>query len=206
MREPVAGVGRRLIHINTSDRGGGVAEILDNVTRHDEFRGHPTGWMVIDASDEFFAVTKGLHHLFHGREDPSLLEDGAKEYRDVLEDVSVLIESEIRQDDILVLHDPQTLGLASWAAQRGNPVYWHCHIGTLRSSVEVREALWNFFAHDLRAVDAVLVTEPGFLQGAQISRVLVVHPAIDPDAPKNVRIDAADVAAHLETIGTNSMT
>lgn len=206
MSKPGEGVGRRLIHINTSDRGGGVAEILNNVTRHDESRDFQSGWIVVDAPDDFYTVTKGLHHLFHGYGDTAVLSEGARIYRDVLHEVSRLLESEIRQDDILVLHDPQTLGLAVWAAQRGVPVYWHCHIGTIRSPAHVTDALWDFFAHDLRAVDAALVTEPRFLQGAQISRVLIVHPAIDPDAPKNVPLDTADVAEYLQTIGTNATT
>jgi trehalose synthase len=206
MRKPAEGAGRRLIHINTSDRGGGVAEIIENVTRHDEAHDLRSGWIVIDAPDEFFAVTKGLHHLFHGRGDTTLLREGAHIYREVLHEVSVALELEIRQDDILVLHDPQTLGLAAWAARRGRPVYWHCHIGTLRKSVSIKEALWEFFANDLRAVEAVLVAEPGFLQGAPISRTLIVHPAIDPDAPKNVSMGSVDIEEHLQSIGAKLAT
>lgn len=202
VRRPAAGAGARVIHVNTSARGGGVAEILESVTRNDLTRSRRSGWVVIDAPDEFFTFTKGLHHLFHGRGDPAVLTAGAEVYRRVLARVPALLESEIRPDDIVVLHDPQTLGLAAWAAQYARRVYWHCHIGSLGDPAGVKRALWDFFAPDLGAVDAVLVTEPRYLAGAPIARVRVVRPAIDPDSPKNSTMDGAEVARHLQALGT----
>jgi trehalose synthase len=206
VRQPADGAGARVIHVNTSARGGGVAEILENVTRHDRARSRRSGWVVIDAPDEFFAFTKGLHHLFHGRGDPALLDEGVRVYREVLAQVPALLERVIRPDDIVVLHDPQTLGLATWAARHARRTYWHCHIGSLTDPAGVKSALWQFFADDLHAVDAVLVTEPAYLAGAPVLRVRVVHPAIDPDAPKNTTMDDTEVARHLRAIGTDDTT
>ncbi|WP_343036910.1 glycosyltransferase [Cellulomonas taurus] len=201
IRRPADGAGARVIHVNTSARGGGVAEIVENVTRHDIARGRRSGWAVIDAPDEFFAFTKGLHHLFHGRGDPHLLAAGGATYRQVLDRVPALLEADIRADDIVVLHDPQTLGLARWAAGRARRVYWHCHIGSLQDPDGVKGALWDFFADDLSAVDAVLVTEPGYLVGATVARVRIVRPAIDPEAPKNATMSDDEVARCLRPFG-----
>ncbi|HEY0239919.1 MAG TPA: glycosyltransferase [Friedmanniella sp.] len=206
MRRPEAGAGARIIHVNTSASGGGVAEILANITAHDRARGRSSGWVVLDAPADFFAFTKRLHHLFHGRGSPEVLAEDGRIYRHVLADMQQLLKADIGPQDTVVLHDPQTLGLAPWAAERARHVYWHCHIGSMQDPEGVKPHLWAFFGEDLRAVEAVLVTERRYLTGAPVAQVRLVHPAIDPDAPKNVALTGTEVASHLRAIGTSAAT
>ena len=167
--------GPRTIHLNTSASGGGVAEILSAVTRHDRAHGTASGWGVLDAPPAFFAVTKALHHLFHGRGDPARIGAGGLTYRAVLERAGAELEDVIRPTDTVVLHDPQTLGLSRWMRDRAERVFWHCHIGSLHDPRGVKPALWSFFADDLRAVRAVLVTDARYVLGAPMPAVPVAR-------------------------------
>ena len=198
--------GPRTIHLNTSASGGGVAEMLSAVTAHDRAHGTASGWGVLDAPPAFFAVTKALHHLFHGRGDPTRVGAGGPTYRAVLERAGAALEGAIQPTDTVVLHDPQTLGLSSWARDRAERVYWQCHIGSLHDPRGVKPVLWSFFADDLRAVWAVLVTDARYVLGAPAPAVRVVHPAISPTSPKNTPLTDAQVAGHLRATGIGGTT
>ena len=204
VRHPEDGPGARLVHVNTSANGGGVAELLTNVTEHDAGLRQPGGWAVLSAPGEFFAFTKALHHLFHGRGDPGAVDTGEPLYREVLRAARPLLGAVLRPTDTVVLHDPQTLGLAPWLRTHVHAVYWHCHIGGVHDALGIKPHLWELFDEDLRAVDAVLVTEKEYLAGAPVREVRLVHPAVDPGAPKNVPLTEAQVAAHLRAIGLDA--
>jgi trehalose synthase len=58
--------GRSVWCVNSTSEGGGVAEILSSALCYLAGADIPIRWLVIDGTDEFFQVTKGLHHLLHG--------------------------------------------------------------------------------------------------------------------------------------------
>lgn len=191
--------GARTVHINTSAAGGGVAELLAAVTA--PARGRSSGWGVVRGDAAFYAFTKNLHHLFHGRGDPALLASAARDYRPVLADAAREIARHLRPADTLVLHDPQTLGLAPLLRPRVRRLAWHCHIGTRTGPPEVRAALWSLYAPDVPAVDEVLVVDAAYVSGSQARRVVEVAPATDPDSAKNRELGTAELAALLQDTG-----
>jgi len=59
--------GRRLWHVNSTEQGGGVAEIPHFLLGYLAGAGIGTRWAVIGGNEDFFEVTKRLHHLLHGQ-------------------------------------------------------------------------------------------------------------------------------------------
>ena len=59
--------GLRILHINSTRQGGGVAEILSSLTPLMNDVGIATEWFVIEGSAEFFAFTKDLHNGLQGQ-------------------------------------------------------------------------------------------------------------------------------------------
>ena len=59
--------GRKIQHINSTRKGGGVAEILTQAVPLLCEMGVQTRWDVIKGTNEFFAVTKKFHNALHGR-------------------------------------------------------------------------------------------------------------------------------------------
>lgn len=60
--------GARVIHVNSTAVGGGVAEILKSLVPMMNGAGTQSEWMVVEGVPEFFDVTKRLHNLLQGAE------------------------------------------------------------------------------------------------------------------------------------------
>ncbi|HOR54776.1 MAG TPA: glycosyl transferase family 1, partial [Synergistales bacterium] len=58
--------GRRIVHINSTFYGGGVAELLGSMTLLANLAGIQMGWRVIQGSPDFFTVTKKMHNALQG--------------------------------------------------------------------------------------------------------------------------------------------
>ena len=75
----------KLVHVNATATGGGVAELLHGLVPAQATAGATVGWAVIGGDARFFAFTKRLHHLLHDRADPAAPEpDEVEHYRSVL--------------------------------------------------------------------------------------------------------------------------
>src|SRR5262245_19933554 len=65
--------GARVVHVNSTRVGGGVAEILAWLTRLMNDLGIETSWEVVQGDPEFFRVTKAFHNGLQG--DPVRVSD-----------------------------------------------------------------------------------------------------------------------------------
>src|SRR3954464_6365294 len=71
--------GRRIWNINSTARGGGVAEMLVSLLAYAHGAGVDARWSVIGGEDPFCAVTKRLHTHLHGSSgDGGPLDDDAR--------------------------------------------------------------------------------------------------------------------------------
>jgi trehalose synthase len=59
--------GRRLWQVNSTEQGGGVAEMLHFLVGYLAGAGIDARWVVLEGNQEFFAVTKRLHHRLHSQ-------------------------------------------------------------------------------------------------------------------------------------------
>jgi len=58
--------GRRVVHINSTYQGGGVAEILGSLVMLMQDTGVETDWRILPGSPDFFATTKKFHNALQG--------------------------------------------------------------------------------------------------------------------------------------------
>jgi len=65
LAEPLKGV--RVVHVNSTREGGGVAEILGKLVPMMEVLGLDVKWKVIEGNKQFFQCTKGLHNGLQGK-------------------------------------------------------------------------------------------------------------------------------------------
>ncbi|MGZ8629896.1 MAG: glycosyltransferase [Actinomycetota bacterium] len=190
-------------HVNSTAEGGGVAELLHALLGSVSGGGVETRWLVIDGEPGFFEVTKRLHNRLHGAAgDGGPLGPAQRAtYDDAIASNFDAVAALVRPGDVVVLHDPQTVGLAPRLASRGAHVIWVCHIGIDRPNERTREA-WSFLLHDVRAADAVVFTREAYVwEGIDRARVAIIPPCIDAGSPKNVPIDHITVEAVLASAG-----
>jgi len=107
----------------------------------------------------------------------------------------------VRAGDIVVLHDPQTAGLATAVKQAGAHVVWRCHIG-VDSPNEHSEQGWEFVRPYVDGVDGYVFSceqfAPSWVSREQLA---VIAPSIDPFSAKNESIDATTVVSRLQHVG-----
>ncbi|MBN1653119.1 MAG: glycosyltransferase [Deltaproteobacteria bacterium] len=180
--------GRTIWMVNSTAKGGGVAEMLPRLCALITELGIDIKWAVIKSDREaFFKLTKRIHNLIHGDlsggvelgpEDAALLEEVNRENADSL-------RPHLKESDILVVHDPQPLPLGGMLKKSvGLSTVWRCHIG-LDQRTDATNSVWHFLRPYIERYDraAFSMAEyiPGFLEG----RASIVTPALDPYSHKN---------------------
>jgi trehalose synthase len=195
---------RVIWHINSTERGGGVAEMLQSLLPYARGMGIDSRWLVIGAGEEFFRITKRIHHALHGSPgDGSALDDSARQvYEAVLQQNADDLLTIVRAGDIVVLHDPQTAGLIGTLKQHGAKIVWRCHVGSDdQGDPNVQEG-WDFLAPYLLESDVNVFSHPSYIpECCDDGRSLVIHPSIDPLSPKNQDMNEATVRAILIQTG-----
>jgi trehalose synthase len=204
MRDAAARLGqRRLWNVNSTARGGGVAEMLSWQIPYERGVGMDVRWLIIQGETAFFGFTKRLHALLHGvPADGSTITDAERAiYRKTLASNARLLTSEIRSGDVVILHDPQTAGLVPDFLRQGCYVIWRCHIGVDQPN-EIAKAAWSFLLDDVAAANATVFSRRAYVwDGLNPDRVAIIPPAIDAFAPKNQELGSDVVDGVLRRSG-----
>lgn len=181
--------GRRIWMVNSTARGGGVAEMLPAMITLLRGLGFDTEWAVIESDEPtFFDLTKQLHNMIHGEGTPDL-PDGARELfeRESRANATFLAER-LRPGDVLVVHDPQPAGLAKLLREQLDvTTVWRCHIGLDAENAATRSA-WGFLEPFLDAYDHGVFSTTEYVPETFTQRASVISPAIDPLGDKNVEL------------------
>ncbi len=190
-------------HINSTARGGGVAEMLQSLLAYARGLDIETRWLVIGGNPAFFDLTKRLHNNLHGHagDGGPLGEAEQKIYLDSLAESIADLPNWIRPRDIVVCHDPQTAGLIPAIRKIGARVIWRCHIGNDKIN-ELMIRSWEFLAPHLREAQRYVFTREAFIPD-QIDRdrTIIIPPSIDPLSPKNQPMSRAVVESILVKTG-----
>jgi trehalose synthase len=171
--------GARVVHINATAFGGGVAEILQTLVPLMKDVGLEAEWRVIEGADEFFNVTKACHNGLQGMDIP--FTEGMKAvWRRYNEMNAGRLEGGY---DFIVVHDPQPAGLLHYHGRAGAKHWvWRCHIDTSRPNL----AYWDFFVPYIAAYDASIFTMEQYVgPGVDFPVLTISPPTIDPLSPKN---------------------
>jgi trehalose synthase len=182
LAEPLRGA--RVLHVNATAYGGGVAELLATHVALLQDIGIDAEWQVIHGSDEFFAVTKTVHNGLQGA-DIEWTQPMERVYLERVLDNALLIEGDW---DFVVIHDPQPAALRDYVRARGlspedTKWIWRCHIDLTDANARVFE----FFRPFIEQYDASVWTMPQFVPSSlSMERVVFAPPCIDPLSVKNL--------------------
>ncbi|MDT8436245.1 MAG: glycosyltransferase, partial [Gemmatimonadota bacterium] len=179
--------GRRVWMVNSTARGGGVAEMLPTMISLMRGLGVETEWAVIESSDPgFFRLTKRVHNLIHGEGDPGIPPEAPELFESENRANAAFLSERMKPGDILVVHDPQPMPLARILKEDLDiTAVWRCHIG-LDEENEATRAAWKFLHPFTDAYEHGVFSTPEYVPQAFIRRASVITPAIDPLADKNV--------------------
>jgi trehalose synthase len=201
--------GRRLLeghvvwNVNSTAKGGGVVELLRPLVGYARGAGFDARWIVIGGTAEFFAVTKRIHNRLHGAEGDggALDEEARRVYESVLGANLAAFPGDVREGDVVIVHDPQPAGLVGAMKARGAVVIWRCHVGIDHPNDLAREA-WAFLRPYVEEADRYVFSRESFAwEGLDRERIVVIAPSIDAFSPKNIDIDERAVRSTLAISG-----
>ncbi len=200
LRERLAG--GSVWNINSAERGGGVAELLRSLVAYARGAEVDVRWAVIGGPPEFFLLTKRLHNALHGiPADPPLGPEWRALYERVSAENAAELAALVDAGDVVILHDPQTAGLAPALIQRGARVIWRCHIGRDEPDAEVGKA-WSFLLPYLENVPLLVFSRKSYVPAPLAGRQsALVPPTIDPLSTKNQPMAVETVRAILVHVG-----
>lgn len=185
-------LGRRVLHINSTYQGGGVAELLSSMVPLLNDTGVDTDWRILAGDYDFFTVTKKFHNALQGGQI-----DLTKRKRDLYEEVNRRFATYAQLDrDVVVVHDPQPLPLVRYLKKR-QPWVWRCHIDL----TDPNPALWHYLKGFILRYDLVIVSHPDYVREDLSVEQRVVNPAIDPLAAKNQDLRPSEVERVLRKGG-----
>jgi trehalose synthase len=185
LAEPLKGA--KVLHINSTRQGGGVAEILHRMIPLKEELGLNPSWEVIVGDREFYECTKYMHNTLQGNrfEIPEVL---LKRYEETNYSNAERLCGDLEEADFVFIHDPQPAPLLTLCPERKGKWVWRCHIDVSRP----HRPVWKYLRSFVEKYDASIWSLAEFAQPLH-HPLYLIPPSIDPLSEKNVELEDSEV-------------
>jgi trehalose synthase len=195
--------GRVVWCVNSTAQGGGVAEMLRSLLAYTRGAGVDSRWSVLTAEAGFFEITKRLHNRLHGAKGDGgpLGERERADYEAATGVAARELAELLRPGDVVILHDPQTAGMAPALRATGAHVVWRLHVGADREDPLVDEAC-AFLLPYVEAAETYVFSRRRFIwPRLDPARATVIAPSIDVFSAKNQELTPETADAILRSAG-----
>ncbi|UCE18663.1 MAG: glycosyltransferase [Gemmatimonadota bacterium] len=181
--------GKRIIHINSTYMGGGVAEILSGFVPLMNDAGVDMGWRILHGNPDFFNITKKFHNALQG-DAINLTEIKKRLYVEANEYFSTYTHI---THDCVIIHDPQPLPLIQFYKKR-QPWVWRCHVDLSHPD----NGLWNFLKGFILRYDIAIISNKKYKKIDLPIEQRIIFPVINPLSPKNMDLNEKDISKYLK--------
>lgn len=187
--------GLKVVHVNSTRVGGGVAEILDKLVPLKRELGMDVRWEVITGNGDFYQCTKQFHNALQGN--PVIIPEALlKEYDETNRRNAEELRPVLDDADVVFIHDPQPAALLKYFPKRKGKWIWRCHI----DASHPYRPVWRFLRNYLANYDASIFSLADFAQVLP-HPVYLVPPSIDPLSEKNMELAPEELKQVLERFG-----
>jgi len=182
---------KRIIHVNSTYTGGGVAEILNSLVPMFNQIGIYAGWRIFHGYPDFFSVTKKMHNALQGqsvnfnKEELDLYKKTNKAYS---------VYTHINHD-IAFIHDPQPLPMIDYYI-KSQPWIWRCHIDVSKQTPTI-----DYLKQFIIKYDKMIISSNDYVMDDFPVEYSVIQPAIDPSTLKNKELNDYDINRCLNKFG-----
>lgn len=183
--------GLKLLELNATAQGGGVAEMLYSSIPFMNEMGIEAEWKVIHGSQEYFQCTKAIHNMLQGREGVFTPEMEDTYCRTIEDNANgSLIDY---QPEVILVHDPQPLGLHQYLQKPGQRWIWRCHIDIEELTLQAHPRLRDFAKNWLVPYDAAIISAAHYVITNWSLPKFIIPPFIDPLSEKNRELSQSEI-------------
>ncbi|MBI5442800.1 MAG: glycosyltransferase [Deltaproteobacteria bacterium] len=193
LAEPLRGA--KIVHVNSTREGGGVAEILRMLVPLQAALGLDVRWEVITGPEDFYQCTKAFHNALQGNR-VVVGDDLLRVYEDANRQAAEALGGVLADADFVFIHDPQPAALLGSFPERRGKWVWRCHIDASRPY----RAVWKYLRQLVAPYDASIFSLPDFAQPLPHPQYLIA-PSIDPLNEKNLELPEAEVRGVFDEFG-----
>jgi trehalose synthase len=187
--------GMKILHINSTKEGGGVAEILNRLVPLKRELGIDAEWEIVFGKKEFYQCTKKMHNSLQGDRD-DISDSLYKEYEATNLQNFERLESKLREADVVFIHDPQPAALLRYCKERKGKWLWRCHIDVSHPYRPV----WKYLHQYIKGYDASIWSLSSFVQPLTHPMYLI-PPSIDPLSEKNIELSEQEISGVFNSFG-----
>jgi trehalose synthase len=179
--------GAKVVHVNSTREGGGVAEILHRMVPLKRELGLDAHWEVIHGDPLFYQCTKQMHNSIQG-DRAHISADLLAHYEKVNAGNFDRLRETLEEADVVIVHDPQPAPLLRCCNHRRGKWIWRCHIDASKP----HRALWKYLARFVEAYDASIFSLAAFAQPMP-NPMYIIQPSIDPLSDKNIDLSREEI-------------
>ncbi len=179
--------GMKMVHVNSTRVGGGVAEILTKLVPLLSELGIDASWEVINGNNDFYQCTKAFHNALQGNP-VTISESLLKRYEEINTNNFEKLRPVLSEADIVFIHDPQPAPLLNLCPERLGKWIWRCHIDISRPYRQV----WKYLRGFVAGYDASIFSLAAFAQDMPHPKY-ILPPSIDPLSEKNLELDKTEI-------------
>lgn len=187
--------GAKVVHINSTKEGGGVAEILHKLIPLQRALGLDSHWEVVTGESLYYQCTKMFHNGLQGQ--------GAAPSEKMLEvyEQTNIREAErlaplLKDADVVFIHDPQPAALLANTPDRKGQWIWRCHIDVSKPN----RRIWRYLKNHVRHYDASIFSLPEYVRRMD-HPIYLIPPSIDPLSDKNRELTPREVMSVYSDFG-----
>jgi len=184
--------GQKVVHVNSTRAGGGVAEILSWMIPFMRELKIDASWEVINGDDPFFTVTKMFHNALQGNR-VNLMQTHLNAYEATNKRNAERLRPILEEADVVFIHDPQPAMLLNLCPNRRGKWIWRCHIDASRPYRPV----WKYLRPLVESYNASIFSMSEFSRTLPHPQFLIA-PSIDPLSEKNIDLDEKEVKDTLK--------
>ena len=185
----------RILQVNSTAVGGGVAELLRSEIPLMNDLGLEASWQIMDPKPAFFDVTKKIHNGLQG----APLDLRPQEWATYEETNQRLAETINPRDwDAIIIHDPQPAACLQFMDERGLGAWiWRCHIDVSKPNPSYAQRFRDY----VQPYDATIFSMREYVLQGLKGATTIIAPGIDPLAPKNAPLDVDEARGIVESFG-----
>ena len=186
--------GMKVVHVNSTRVGGGVAEILHKLIPFMNELGIDASWEVITGQGDFYQCTKHFHNALQGN-NIRIPDHLFRAFESTNKQNAGNLET-LRDADVVFIHDPQPIPQIQHFTDRKGKWIWRCHIDVSRPFRPV----WKYLSQYAKQYDASIFSLPAFAQPLPHDEY-IIPPSIDPLSDKNVELSEDEIESVRREFG-----